>query len=120
MIALGRLEQKYSKAVCSLTTVATLSREGKKLIQQYLQETADSLEGLPFKLHDFGAHAASTEETAAIGGLAHLVNFQGTDIIATIVAGRRYYYAPILPHPYGRVFNSRSRAKYDDELEPGA
>ena len=89
------VETALLRAVWYPTTVATQSREAKKIIQRYLEETADNLDGLPFKLHDFGARGASSEETAAIGGLAHLVNFQGTDTIAALLAGRRYYNAPM-------------------------
>lgn len=85
------LETALLRAVWYPTTVATLSRECKKVIKQYLDETADSSEGLPFKLHDFGARGASSEETAAIGGLAHMVNFMGSDTISGVLAGRRYY-----------------------------
>ncbi|WP_444942982.1 nicotinate phosphoribosyltransferase [Microbulbifer sp. ZKSA006] len=89
------IETALLRAVWYPTTVATQSREAKKVIQRYLLETAENLESLPFKLHDFGARGASSEETAAIGGLAHLVNFQGTDTIAAVLAGRRYYAAPM-------------------------
>ncbi|MFD1217131.1 nicotinate phosphoribosyltransferase [Microbulbifer celer] len=89
------VETALLRAVWYPTTVATQSREAKKIIQRYLEETADSLAGLPFKLHDFGARGTSSQETAALGGLAHLVNFQGTDTIAALTAGRRYYNAPM-------------------------
>ncbi|AWF82897.1 nicotinate phosphoribosyltransferase [Microbulbifer sp. A4B17] len=87
------IETALLRAIWYPTTVATQSRETKKVIQRYLLETAEGLDSLPFKLHDFGARGASSEETAAIGGLAHLVNFQGTDTIAAVLAGRRYYAA---------------------------
>src|SRR5690606_7186047 len=54
---------------------------------------ADNCDGLPFMLHDFGPRGASSEETAAIGGLAHLVNFMGTDNLSAIMAARRYYHS---------------------------
>lgn len=59
-------------------TVATLSREIKKVILDALTETGTP-EALPFKLHDFGYRGVSSEESAAIGGAAHLVNFMGSD-----------------------------------------
>jgi nicotinamide phosphoribosyltransferase len=59
-------------------TVATLSREFKKVIMKYLVETGDPA-GIDFKLHDFGFRGVSSVESAAIGGAAHLVNFKGTD-----------------------------------------
>ena len=58
-----------------------------------MSETCDSLDGIDFKLHDFGARGATTEEAAAIGGAAHLVNFMGTDTVSAIVAARQYYNA---------------------------
>ena len=72
------------------TTVATLSREIKKIIGGFLERTGDpSL--LPFKLHDFGYRGVSSEETAAIGGAAHLINFLGSDTVAGIVLLQDYY-----------------------------
>jgi len=78
------------------TTVATLSREIKKIIKGFLERTGDpSL--LPFKLHDFGYRGVSSEETAAIGGAAHLVNFMGTDTVAGIILLRDYYHTKAMP-----------------------
>jgi nicotinamide phosphoribosyltransferase len=85
------IETALVRALWYPVTVATQSREIKKIIARYLTETADSLDGLPFKLHDFGARGASSLETAMLGGMAHLVNFQGTDTLAALVAARRYY-----------------------------
>tara|TARA_R110000803_G_scaffold62953_2_gene123401 strand:- start:1230 stop:2660 length:1431 start_codon:yes stop_codon:yes gene_type:complete len=72
------------------TTVATQSREMKKLILQALKETGDeSL--IDFKLHDFGFRGVSSVETAGIGGTAHLVNFLGTDTMQALRVAREYY-----------------------------
>lgn len=87
------VETALLRAVWYPTTVATVSKECHNIIARYLQETADNLDGLAFKLHDFGARGASSEETVAIGGLAHLVNFMGTDSLSALVAARRYYKA---------------------------
>ncbi|EDQ90156.1 uncharacterized protein MONBRDRAFT_24677 [Monosiga brevicollis MX1] len=76
-------------------TVATNSREHKKILQAYLNATADNADGLAFKLHDFGFRGVSSVESAAIGGAAHLVNFLGTDTIAGVVLARDYYGCPI-------------------------
>ncbi len=72
------------------TTVATQSREMKKLIAESLERTGDP-EGLPFKLHDFGYRGVTSIEQAAIGGAAHLVNFMGTDTMAGILLARDHY-----------------------------
>jgi nicotinamide phosphoribosyltransferase len=78
------------------TTVATLSREIKKIIGGFLERTGDPAL-LPFKLHDFGYRGVSSEETAAIGGAAHLVNFMGTDTVAGIVLLQDHYRAKSMP-----------------------
>ena len=87
------VETALLRSVWYPTTVATVSYSCKQSIARYLEMTADSSEGLVFKLHDFGARGATTEEAAAIGGVAHLVNFWGTDTISGIMAARRYYNA---------------------------
>ncbi|WP_243383945.1 nicotinate phosphoribosyltransferase [Geothrix alkalitolerans] len=78
------------------TTVATNSHHIKKLIHRYLVETADNPEAeLPFKLHDFGSRGVSSQESAAIGGAAHLVNFQGSDTIVGVRCANDYYNHPM-------------------------
>lgn len=71
-------------------TVATQSMEIKKMITSYLEETGDpSL--IDFKLHDFGFRGVSSVESAGVGGLAHLVNFLGTDTMEALVFADKYY-----------------------------
>lgn len=84
------LETALLRAVWYPTTVATNSREIKKVILDALERTGDP-SGIAFKLHDFGARGVSSQESAGLGGLAHLVNFQGTDTVAALLYGRRYY-----------------------------
>jgi nicotinamide phosphoribosyltransferase len=72
------------------TTVATLSREMKKLILRYLEKTGDP-KLIDFKLHDFGFRGVSSVESAGIGGAAHLINFMGTDTVAALLVARKYY-----------------------------
>jgi nicotinamide phosphoribosyltransferase len=55
-------------------------------------KTSDDPAGqLSFKLHDFGARGVSSGESAGLGGMAHLVNFMGTDTMEALLAARRYY-----------------------------
>lgn len=63
------------------STVATLSRSVKKILSRYLNRTSDNTEAIDFMLHDFGYRGASSDESAAIGGAGHLVNFMGTDTL---------------------------------------
>jgi len=72
-------------------TVCTYSRECKKVIKKYLELTADTLDGLEFKLVDFGVRGVGTMEEAEIGGMAHLVNFKSTDNMPSIMKCRQYY-----------------------------
>jgi nicotinamide phosphoribosyltransferase len=76
------------------STVATQSREMKKVLLSYLEETGDPLL-VDFKVHDFGFRGVSSVESAGIGGCAHLVNFRGTDTLEALVFARDYYGCPI-------------------------
>lgn len=84
------IETALLRAVWYGSTVATNSREIKKVIKHYLEKSGD-VSGLAFKLHDFGARGASSFETAGLGGLAHLVNFMGTDTMTANLAAMQYY-----------------------------
>ncbi|CAL1142026.1 unnamed protein product, partial [Cladocopium goreaui] len=76
-------------------TVATQSRYQKMSIAKYMEETGNTdwsiPNGVTFKLHDFGFRGVSSVESAAIGGCAHLVNFMGTDTVASMICARDYY-----------------------------
>ncbi len=88
----GWLETALLRAVWYPTTVCTISWEIRNLIREYLEKTADDPEAeLPFKLHDFGARGVSSLESAGLGGMAHLVNFQGTDTVTALIYARNYY-----------------------------
>lgn len=92
------LETSLLRAVWYPSTVATLSREIKRVIYKYLVETADDPDAsIPFKLHDFGARGVSSYESSAIGGLAHLVNFMGTDTVASLGMAKKYYFEYGMP-----------------------
>ena len=74
------------------TTVATQSWHIREIIRAALEKTSDrAAEELPFKLHDFG----SRRESAGIGGLAHLINFQGSDTLEALRVARNHYGADI-------------------------
>ena len=73
------------------TTVATIGHAIKEILKEYLEQTADSLDKLVFMLHDFGYRGVSSEESAGIGGAAHLTNFVGTDNLASLGVCKKYY-----------------------------
>jgi nicotinamide phosphoribosyltransferase len=88
------IETALLRALWYPTTVATLSFEAKRLIKRYLDESCEKPDAeIGFKLHDFGARGVSSQESAMLGGMAHLVNFQGTDTLAAVLGARRYYSA---------------------------
>ena len=72
------------------TTVATNSYQMKKIIKRYGEMTADTLDFLPFALHDFGARGVSPG-AQGIGGAAHLVNFMGSDNLEAVYKAQKLY-----------------------------
>ncbi|WP_296405392.1 nicotinate phosphoribosyltransferase [Psychrobacter sp.] len=85
------LETSLLRAIWYPSSVASLSFFCKTIINEALQKSADSNAGLAFKLHDFGARGASSFESVALGSLAHLVNFSGTDSMTALVSASRWY-----------------------------
>lgn len=89
------LEGLFLQSLWYGSTVATLSWSIHNLIRSFLEETADDLSGLPFKLHDFGFRGVSSTDSAALGGAGHLLNFLGTDTVPALVLVRRFYDEPM-------------------------
>ena len=85
------LETTLLRAIWYPSTVASLSYYCKNIIKAALEKSADNTDSLPFKLHDFGARGASSMESVALGSLANLVNFSGTDSMTALVAASRWY-----------------------------
>lgn len=85
------VEPALLRAVWYPTTVSTKSRVLKEVCRAYLNDTAESAEGLDFMLHDFGARGVSSLESSVLGGMAHLVNFKGTDTVMGMIGALGYY-----------------------------
>jgi nicotinamide phosphoribosyltransferase len=81
-------------------TVATLSREVKKIVVEYLGKTGTSSEIIApltqIILNDFGMRGVSSMESAGIGGAAHLVNFMGSDNVVGSDVLCKYYNTDIM------------------------
>jgi nicotinamide phosphoribosyltransferase len=78
------------------TTVATQSWKLKQHIYAALEKTSDDPAAeIGFKLHDFGARGVSSCESSGIGGMAHLVNFCGSDTVQGVRYANRYYSHPM-------------------------
>lgn len=87
------IETSLLRAVWYPTTVATLSYACKNMMRKFWEKTVDdeNMPGLDFALHDFGGRGVSSGESAELGGMAHLLSFNGSDTVEAIFAAERYY-----------------------------
>ena len=77
-------------------TVATLSREVKKIILKAYEDTSSLPNEIvdivvQFALNDFGLRGSTSVQSAQIGGSAHLVNFMGSDNLPAQSCINTYY-----------------------------
>lgn len=86
------VETAFLRAIWYPTTVATNSHYLKELIKtNWLKTSETNIDSLDFKLHDFGPRGVSSLESSEIGGAGHLINFLGTDNVASLMWLRRNY-----------------------------
>ena len=74
-------------------TIATNSHAIRQILKEYLRDTGcTDVDGtVNWMLADFGYRGVSSEETAGIAAMANLTSFMGTDSVAGIFFGRKYY-----------------------------
>jgi nicotinamide phosphoribosyltransferase len=60
-------------------TIASKSRVVRKMLEKHWHKTVGDISGVDFAYHNFGDRGSSSVESAAIGGVAHLTQFKGTD-----------------------------------------
>lgn len=89
------VETSLQRGVWYPTTIASNDHANWRIIKSALDRSADNFDLAPFMLHDFGGRGASSEESAQIGGAAHLVHFMGSDTISGIRAANFYYNSPM-------------------------
>jgi nicotinamide phosphoribosyltransferase len=77
-------ETKFLRDVWYPSTVASRSRYIKNRIAGFMQYTGADMSTLEFKLHDFGARGVSSEDSAIVGGTAHLTQFKGSDTFEAV------------------------------------
>lgn len=120
------LETEILRAVWYPSTVATNSRAARKIIEHYLSRTSMDVQGqIGFKLHDFGQRGVSSRQSAALGGMAHLVNFMGTDTTEGVFAAMEYYNAdvcgfsiPAMEHSTVTIWGKENEAQaYSNMIE---
>ncbi len=71
-------------------TIASLGRVQYDTLQTAAERSGDPAR-VPFQLHDFGYRGSTSEESAALGGAAHLLHFRGTDTLAACRLLQQYY-----------------------------
>lgn len=84
------VETGLQRAIWYPSTVATRSKRWKDRLLPLLAESGDPTT-IDFKIVDFGARGAESAEAAALGGAAHLINFQVTDNQLGIRLARKSY-----------------------------
>jgi nicotinamide phosphoribosyltransferase len=90
------VETLLQRGVWFPSTIATRSMRWFRLIERYMQDTGTP-ELTALKVVDFGARGVSSTESAALGGMAHLVNFIVTDNLMGIRFARHAYNAEEMP-----------------------
>lgn len=74
------------------TTVATLSRRARDRIEAAFEQSVEGGGSNPLlasRLHDFGFRGCTCVEQSVLGGVAHLLNFDGSDTLSAA------YYAQV-------------------------
>lgn len=114
------VETSTLRSVWYPSTVGSISWNAKQRMRVFLEETSDNVAAhLAFMLHDFGMRAASSHESAGLGGFGHLINFMGTDTTEALRVARRVYgehmagYSVIASeHSIATVWGPRREAEY--------
>ena len=77
----------------SALATSSCSMAYKQVVDKYFAQTSDNEFLKPFSVHDFGARATMCPESAAFTGMAHALNFDGSDTIVSAPLIRKYYNA---------------------------
>jgi nicotinamide phosphoribosyltransferase len=72
-------------------TIASKSLAVKEMLLKHWERTADDVSGVDFAYHNFGDRGSTSVESAAIGGVAHLTQFKGTDNFNCLEHSNQYY-----------------------------
>jgi nicotinamide phosphoribosyltransferase len=88
----GYLESLILKVWYTIS-VATTSHYYRKLVNEYFDLTVDKefMFLKPFMVHDFGYRGDTSEESASISGVAHLLSFSGSDTVCALPYAVKYY-----------------------------
>jgi nicotinamide phosphoribosyltransferase len=109
------LETALLRAIWYPTTIATQGYYTKRYLSNALEKSGD-VNNLPFMLHDFGCRGVSSNESSCIGGLAHLVNFSGTDNVPALVYANKFYQCETAGYSVPAMEHSTVTSWEQDEL----
>lgn len=87
----GWVETSLQRAVWYGSTIASEGYERRKKFEEIWKNAGADLSGLDFAYHDFAGRGVTCNEQAENGGMAHLLNFRGTDTFECLRAIRRWY-----------------------------
>lgn len=87
------IETVMSSEIWKPSTVATIAREYRKILERYAEETGAPKEMIPFSVHDFSMRGMSGRADAANSGVGHLLSFVGSDNIPAIDTCENFYFA---------------------------
>ena len=68
------------------SSVSALSKQYRDIASKYWEMAGAPNIVLPYAVHDFGYRGCSSEETAILGGLSHLLFFSGSDNVPACTA----------------------------------
>ena len=88
------LETQMSTVIWDLTTVATISREYRQILDRYALETTGSKDFVQWQGHDFSMRGRSSIESS-FNQAGHLLSFTGSDTIPAVMFLEKYYGADI-------------------------
>ncbi|MFN8160976.1 MAG: nicotinate phosphoribosyltransferase [Solirubrobacterales bacterium] len=112
-------ETALLRAVWYPTTIGTISWLAKQQVNEALRRTSDNEQLARNILHDYGARGVSSQESAALGGMAHLVNFSQSDTVPGIVGAKKWYNA-VDPSNSGPNSEHAGFCAWGEENEVGA
>lgn len=90
----GFIESLILKIWYSIT-VASHSYAYRTVVNAHFDATVDTALSFlrQFTVHDFGYRGDSSEEGAALSGVAHLLSFTGSDTVPALQFARQFYFA---------------------------
>lgn len=85
------IETQLQRAIWYPTTIASNDLSSYVQLKWFYDHGSDNPGMLPFSLHSFASRGVSCREQAILGGISHLVYFQGTDDLVCLPYAKQWY-----------------------------